>query len=70
VKKLLCSVALLAGLIAGPALADSKLQLVEVITSPQRTDLLKQQVTAFEQANPASPSRSSRCPGARPSRSC
>jgi multiple sugar transport system substrate-binding protein len=52
VKKLFCSVALLAGLIAGPALAETKLQLVEVITSPQRTDLLKQQVTAFEQANP------------------
>src|SRR4030095_12591997 len=45
-------VALVAGRVAGPALADSKLQLVEVITSPQRTDLLKQQVTAFEQANP------------------
>ncbi len=51
-KKLFCSVALLAELIAGPALADSKLRLVEVITSPPRTDLLKQQVTAFEQANP------------------
>src|SRR6185295_4540902 len=51
-KKLFCSVALLAGLVVGPAWADSKLQLVEVITSPQRTDLRKQQVTAFEQANP------------------
>ncbi|HZF33941.1 MAG TPA: sugar ABC transporter substrate-binding protein, partial [Candidatus Angelobacter sp.] len=51
-KKLLCSVALLAGLVVGPAWADTKLQLVEVITSPQRTDLLKQQVAGFEQANP------------------
>jgi multiple sugar transport system substrate-binding protein len=52
VKKLFCSVALLAGLVVGPAWADSKLQLVEVITSPQRTDLLKGQIAAFEQANP------------------
>jgi multiple sugar transport system substrate-binding protein len=52
VKKLLCSVALLAGFIAAPALADTKLQLVEVITSPQRTDLLKQLVAGYEQENP------------------
>jgi multiple sugar transport system substrate-binding protein len=52
VKKLFCSVALLAGLVVGPAWAESELQLVEVITSPQRTDLLKQQIAAFEQANP------------------
>ena len=51
-KKLFCSVALLASLAVGPAWADSKLQLVEVITSPERTDLLKKQVSAFEQANP------------------
>jgi multiple sugar transport system substrate-binding protein len=52
VKKLFCSIVVLAGLAVGPAWADSKLQLVEVITSPQRTDLLKGQIAAFEQANP------------------
>lgn len=47
----------LAGLLAAtvtasPALADTTLKLVEVITSPPRTALLKQQVGAFEAANP------------------
>lgn len=45
--------ALLAGVFAGtPALADTTLKLVEVITSPPRTELLKKQITAFEAANP------------------
>ena len=45
--------ALLAGtLLATPALADTTLKLVEVITSPPRTALLKKQVAAFEAANP------------------
>ncbi len=47
----------IAGLLAGtlaasPALADTTLKLVEVITSPPRTELLKKQITAFEAANP------------------
>lgn len=39
-------------LMAGTALADTKLQLVEVITSPERTETLKQIVADFEKANP------------------
>ncbi len=42
--------ALMAG--ASAAAADTTLKLVEVITSPPRTALLKQQTTAFEAANP------------------
>ena len=51
-KRLLLSAALAAGLLATPALADTKLQLVEVITSPERTEVLKQMVSDFEKANP------------------
>ena len=37
---------------AAPVWADTTLKLVEVITSPPRTELLRQQVSAFEAANP------------------
>ena len=43
---------LLAAFAAVPAMAQVKLQLVEVITSPPRTELLKSQIAAFEKANP------------------
>ena len=39
-------------LIAVPATADTTLKLVEVITSPERTETLKQIVKTFEDANP------------------
>lgn len=39
-------------IMAGGALAETNLTLVEVITSPPRTELLKKQVAAFEAANP------------------
>src|SRR6516165_1565984 len=39
-------------LVAGPAAADTTLSLVEVITSPERTETLKQIVKTFEGANP------------------
>jgi multiple sugar transport system substrate-binding protein len=38
--------------VGGGARADTKLQLVEVITSPERTAVLKKIVAGFEQANP------------------
>ena len=41
-----------AALGAGAALAETKVQLVEVITSPQRTEFLKSQIAEFEKANP------------------
>jgi multiple sugar transport system substrate-binding protein len=45
--------ALLAGMLAsGTAAADTTIKVVEVITSPPRTALLKQQFAAFEQAHP------------------
>lgn len=40
------------GLLAGSALADTRLKLVEVITSPERTVTLKSIVAKFEAANP------------------
>lgn len=39
-------------LLAGPAQADTTLKLVEVITSPERTETLKSIVGTFEAANP------------------
>ena len=53
-KKLTIMLATVAGLAisAGSALADSTLKMVEVITSPPRTELLKKQIAAFEAANP------------------
>ena len=44
--------AVFASLLAMPAMAQVKLQLVEVITSPDRTEVLKGQVAAFEKENP------------------
>ncbi len=42
----------LALLLGAPARADTTLKLTEVITSPERTDTLKQIVKTFEDANP------------------
>jgi multiple sugar transport system substrate-binding protein len=39
-------------LFAGPAAADTTLKLTEVITSPERTETLKEIVKTFEDANP------------------
>ena len=39
-------------LAAGPAAAETTLQLVEVITSPQRTEVLRGMVDQYEAANP------------------
>ncbi len=39
-------------IMAGGALAETTLKMVEVITSPPRTELLKKQIAAFEAANP------------------
>jgi multiple sugar transport system substrate-binding protein len=39
-------------LMAGSALADSTIKMVEVITSPPRTEFLKKQIAEFEAANP------------------
>lgn len=53
-KKLNILLAAVAGLAvsAGSALADTTVKLVEVITSPQRTEFLKKQIAEFEAANP------------------
>ena len=53
-KKLNILLAAVAGLAvsAGSALADTTVKLVEVITSPQRTEFLKKQIAEFETANP------------------
>ncbi len=50
-KRLLCATAACLVLTA-PALADTTLKLVEVITSPERTETLKSIVADFEKANP------------------
>ncbi|HRO11962.1 sugar ABC transporter substrate-binding protein [Amaricoccus sp.] len=50
-KRLLTATAF-AALFAGSAMADTMLRLVEVITSPQRTETLKGIVGQFEAANP------------------
>ncbi len=51
--KKFCIITLLAGtLLPYTALADTTVKVVEVITSPPRTELLKKQFAAFEQANP------------------
>ncbi|HET8729085.1 MAG TPA: sugar ABC transporter substrate-binding protein [Alphaproteobacteria bacterium] len=50
-RKLFLATAMGAVVLAGPAAAQS-LQVVEVITSPQRTELLQGQIDAFEAANP------------------
>ncbi|MDB5553921.1 MAG: sugar transporter substrate-binding protein, partial [Rhizobium sp.] len=50
--KRLITAALFATMMAGTALADTTLKLVEVITSPERTETLKSIVAKFEAANP------------------
>lgn len=51
-KKLILATAACAWAFSTPAMAQTTLQLVEVITSPQRTEMLRGQVDAFEAANP------------------
>ncbi|RUW29443.1 sugar ABC transporter substrate-binding protein, partial [Mesorhizobium sp. M1A.F.Ca.IN.020.06.1.1] len=53
-KRLTILLAAAAGLAisAGAALADTTIKMVEVITSPPRTEFLKKQIAEFEQANP------------------
>ena len=51
-KPMLLAATMVAGLLAAPAMADTKLQRVEVITSPERTEVLKQIGSGFEKANP------------------
>src|SRR6201997_1423788 len=51
-RKSVILAAIAAILIGGPAAAETKLSLVEVITSPERTETLKQIVKTFEDANP------------------
>ena len=48
----LATAALFAAMMSGTALAETKLQLVEVITSPERTETLRGIVKTFEEANP------------------
>jgi multiple sugar transport system substrate-binding protein len=43
--------ALISGLLASAAVADTTLRLVEVITSPPRTEFLKKQIAEFEKSN-------------------
>ncbi|MCQ2006184.1 ABC transporter substrate-binding protein [Rhizobium sp. NRK18] len=50
--KRLITAAMMATMMAGTALADTTLKLVEVITSPERTETLKSIVAKFEEANP------------------
>lgn len=51
-NRLIVGTALAVALLAGQAQADTTLQLTEVITSPQRTELLKGMIARFEAANP------------------
>ena len=51
-KRLIVGTALAVIMLAGQARADTTLQLTEVITSPQRTEVLKGMVARFEAANP------------------
>ncbi len=50
--KKLVAAAFFTAMMAGTALADTTLKLVEVITSPERTETLKSLVGKFEAANP------------------
>lgn len=50
--KAILTAALMSALMAGTALADTTLKLVEVITSPERTETLKTIVSKFETDNP------------------
>ena len=53
-KRLLQTIMFGAGLaaLASVASAETKVQLVEVITSPQRTEFLRKELDEFEKANP------------------
>ena len=51
IRKLLAT-ALLSSLLTSPVLADTTLKLTEVITSPERTETLKELVKKFETENP------------------
>jgi len=51
-KKILFSSLLSLSIVSAGALAETKLKLVEVITSPARTEVLRQQVEDFEASNP------------------
>ena len=51
-KRLIAALGLGIAVCATPALAETNLKLVEVITSPARTETLKATVDAFEKANP------------------
>ncbi|MGI9494185.1 MAG: sugar ABC transporter substrate-binding protein, partial [Geminicoccaceae bacterium] len=51
-KRLLTGVSVAAMLLTGAAKAETTLQLVEVITSPQRTEVLEGMIAKFEEANP------------------
>ncbi len=51
-KKLALGLSAVACLMASTALAETNLKLVEVITSPARTEVLKGMVADFEKANP------------------
>jgi multiple sugar transport system substrate-binding protein len=51
-KQWIAGTAMAVALLAGQAGAETTLQLTEVITSPQRTELLKGMIARFEAANP------------------
>ena len=51
-KIFLTGVSFAAMLLTGTAQAETTLQLVEVITSPQRTEVLESMIAKFEEANP------------------
>ena len=51
-RRLFAGTAMAIALLIGQAQADTTLQLTEVITSPQRTELLKGMIAKFEAANP------------------
>ena len=51
-RRFLTGVSLAALLLTGTAKAETTLQLVEVITSPQRTEILEGMIAKFEEANP------------------
>lgn len=51
-RKLIVGLTAVAALCAGPLLAETKLKLVEVITSPERTVTLQAMVDEYEAANP------------------
>ena len=51
-KRLIVGTAMAVALLAGQAKRTPRLKLTEVITSPQRTELLKGMIARFEAANP------------------